>query len=76
VYIAIHILMNLIFDLCMPHAVSQWIQKIQVVRVTIQQSHNRVTQRSLPNDAKAPVNHSEHYETAEKAKKRKSTPLL
>jgi hypothetical protein len=53
--------------------------KIQVVRVTIQQSHNCVTQRSLPNDAEAAVNHSEHYETAEKAKKakkRKSAPLL
>jgi hypothetical protein len=62
-----------------PHVASQWTQKIQVVRVTIQQSHNRVTQRSLPNDAKAPVNHSVHYETAEKAKKakkRKSAFLL
>jgi hypothetical protein len=63
----------------MPHVASQWTQKIQAVRVTIQQSHNRVTQRFLPNDAEAPVNHSEHYETAEKAKKakkRKSVLLL
>jgi hypothetical protein len=33
----------------------------------------------LPNDAEAPVNHSEHYETAEeakKAKKHKSALLL
>jgi hypothetical protein len=71
--------MNLIFYLCVPHVASQWIQKIQVVWVTIQQSQNRVTQRSLPNDAEAPVNHSEHYETvkkAKKAKKRKSALLL
>jgi hypothetical protein len=63
----------------MPHVASQWTQKIQAVRVTIQQSHNHVTQRVLPNDAEAPVNHSEHYETAEKAKKakkRKSVLLL
>jgi hypothetical protein len=33
----------------------------------------------MPNDAEAPVNHSEHYETAgkaKKAKKRKSVLLL
>jgi hypothetical protein len=47
--------------------------------LVIQQSHNRVTQCFLPNDAEAPVNRSEHYETAEKAKKakkRKSVFLL
>jgi hypothetical protein len=39
----------------------------QFRRSGLQQSHNRVTQRFLPNDAEVPVNHLEHYERAEKA---------